>query len=772
VRAVFRSTTYGGTPPRATAGIDVRAGASEFTRDALLIGLPLILLFALTALTSALLLFWVEPLFARMVLPLLGGSPAVWNTCLMFFQAALLGGYLYAHLTTRLLGVRRQGLLHMALLALTLFALPVAIPAGWTPPASDRVVGWLLALLAVGVGAPFLMLSATAPLLQRWLAGMEHPSAVDPYILYAASNAGSLLGLLAFPIILEPRLRLGQQSSLWGMGYLVAGGLTALCAGYVWRHAREYPVRAAADGLDGLGPLDTGDPTLGGRLRWVALAFVPSSLLLGVTTYLTTDVAAVPFLWVAPLALYLLTFVIVFARPGRVAPRLPVELHAVMVTVFVLVTFWHLDLGPRWAYPLHLGLFTITALALHGELAASRPSPRHLTEFYLWLALGGALGGAFNALAAPVLFDSVREYVPMVVLACFLRPSQPLRVTGMMERLQTVATVALPSLLLAVVIILGLGYRDALGVSGALIASVIAAAIALAQRRSAPLFGTSLAAVALAGLVLFRPPQSLLDSERSFFGAYSVARDRGATWLYHGTTIHGAQSADSARRMMPIIYYHPAGPVGQFFESLGARLEGKRIGVVGLGAGTLLCYASRGQQWTFFELDPLVERIARNPAYFTFLRDCPVQPRVVLGDARLTLAREPPGKYALLVLDAFSSDAIPVHLLTREALALYERLLEPGGVLLVHISNQNLRLEPVVAALADDAGLIGIINEYDPGPLREVRDLDYGCDWVVLANRNAGVGGLLSASSWRDLKDPGQKPWTDDYSNVFRVIRW
>jgi hypothetical protein len=722
-------------------------------------------IFALTTLTSALLLFWVEPLFARLVLPLLGGSPEVWNTCLMFFQAALLGGYLYAHLSTSLLGPRGQALSHLVLLALAGLTLPVAIPAGWTPPASDRVVGWLLALLAVAVGAPFLVLSATAPLLQRWLSAIDHPSARDPYVLYAASNAGSFIGLLAFPTVLEPTLLLGQQSRLWSLGYLVAAGLTGACGWYLWRRARRS--------ADPRPQAETVAPRPIDRARWLALAFVPSSLLLGITTYLTTDVAAIPLLWVIPLALYLLTFVIAFARAGRTTPRLPVELHALLVTTFVLVLFWRADLAPRWAYLLHLGVFTLTALVLHGEVAASRPAPRYLTEFYLWLALGGALGGAFNALAAPVLFDSVKEYVPMVVLACFLRPTRP----GPREErggwTQTLSTTALPALLLAVMAVLIPDWMHGPGLLGASVGSVLAGAIALTLRDCAPLFGTTLAAVALSGVVLFPPPESLLDAERSFFGSYRVTTLRGATFLYHGTTIHGAQLGDSARRTRPLTYYHPDGPVGQVFRALGPRLEGKQIGVVGLGAGSLLCYARPGQAWSFFEIDPLVERIARDPRYFTFLRDCPVRPRVVLGDARLTLTREAPGTYALLVLDAFSSDAIPVHLLTREALAVYQRLLAPGGVLLAHISNRHLRLEPVVAALAGDAGVVGFINEYRPGAVQEGVELNYRSEWVVLVRRGEDAGGLASDLNWRRLgpSRPG-RPWTDDYSDVFRLIRW
>jgi hypothetical protein len=478
-------------------------------------------------------------------------------------------------------------------------------------------------------------------------------------------------------------------------------------------------------------------------------------------------------LWVIPLGLYLLTFVVVFARSGRTAPRLPVELHALLVTTFVLVLFWPHELPAHWAYPLHVGLFTITTLVLHGELAASRPSPKCLTEFYLWLALGGALGGAFNALVAPVLFDSVKEYVPMVVLACFLRPSRSLRSGGLLERARRLATAALPALLLAVVASHGWWVRHVVGVPGSLIASVLAAVIALTLRGNAPLFGAALAGVAFAGPVVFRGRESLLDAQRSFFGSYRVVQVRGATFFYNGTTIHGAQFPDSERRTQPTTYYHSAGPIGQLFKALGPRLENRRVGIVGLGAGTILCYARPGQEWTFFEIDPLVERIARNPDYFTFLHDCPVQPRVVLGDARLTLASERPGSYAMLVLDAFSSDAIPVHLMTREALALYERLLEPGGVLLVNISNQHLQLEPEVAALAADAGLVGLISEHKADPAQQVLQLDYSCDWAVLVRRKEDAGELGHNPDWRGLASPRpSRPWTDDFSNVFRVIRW
>lgn len=736
--------------------------------------MALIALLALTALTSAFLLLWVEPLFARLALPLLGGSPAVWNTCLMYFQAALLGGYLYAHLTSTYLDIRRQGVLHLVMLTLALFALPIAIPQGWTPPDSGHVVAWLAALLTVAVGLPFLVLSATAPLLQRWMAGMEHLRARDPYVLYAASNAGSLVGLLAFPLVLEPELRLGQQSTLWAAGYVLLAILMAACVVLLWRQpdAVAPPAVPPAPGSP-LAPDQGTAPSLRARARWVALAFVPSSLLLGVTTYLSTDVAAMPLLWVVPLTLYLLTFIIVFARRSPVTPRVAVTLHTFLVPTFVVIVFWRVGLDQRWEYPLHLGIFAVTALVLHGELAAERPAPRHLTEYYLWIALGGALGGAFNALLAPLLFRTVVEYQWMMVLACFLRPSRSARDAGWLERLQSLSTAALPALLLAVVAVLRLGRHQVLGISVSWLATVAAAAIVIAQRANALRFGASVAALAAAGLLLFQPSRDDLFAGRSFFGAYRVSRSGPVRMLFHGTTIHGAQFADSARRTRPLTYYHPAGPVGQVFQALAGRLSGRRIGAVGLGAGSLLCYARPGQEWTFFEIDPLVVRIARDPAYFSYLRDCPVRANVVLGDARLTLAREPSRRFALLVLDAFSSDAIPVHLLTREALALYQRLLEPGGALLIHISNKHLDLQPVVAALARDAGLEALIAEHDVDPAREDKEMDYSCDWVLLTRRSEDAGPLTGDARWRKLTGRAdQEPWTDDYSNVFRAIRW
>lgn len=721
----------------------------------------LIAIFSLAALASAFLLFWVEPLFARMVLPLLGGAPAVWNTCLMFFQALLLLGYLYAHASARYLSTRRQIVLHLTLLAFCLIALPVGIPDGWVPPGSGNVVPWLLLALTASVGAPFLVLSATAPLLQRWLAEMDQPIE-NPYVLYAASNAGSFIGLLAFPILLEPNLRLGQQSQLWTFVYVIAVVFIGASGAIALRRSTGVFRESSVSGVD--------DSPIApwARARWVALAFVPSSLLLGITTFLSTDVAATPLLWVIPLSIYLLTFVIVFARSGRKVSAPAAVIHALLITALILAFFWQSSLGFRRGYALHLTTFAFTALVLHGELAASRPSTRHLTEFYLWISLGGALGGAFTALVVPLIFKSTRDYTLMLVLACFLRPTFLKKLQG-----QHIITALVPAILLFVIAKPDLDSIHVAGISMMWVASIAAGVIAFYLSGNAFRFGTAIAAIAVAGIFLQHSRETIF-SDRSFFGIYRVTRNYGPTHiLYHGSTIHGAEFLDSARRLTPITYYHPNGPVGAVFKKLQTNEPGRNVGIVGLGTGSILCYSKPGEHWTFFEIDPHVAAIARNRALFSFMSSCAVRPDVVFGDARLTLAREPAGKYSMLVLDAFSSDAIPVHLLTREAFNLYRRALDDRGLLLVHISNRRLELEPVVGALAVDAGLYAMLMDYDVAESKQASDYDYGSTWVVLAKRAGDLSPLSGDWRWRTVRAaPRQKLWTDDYSNLLSVIKW
>jgi hypothetical protein len=668
-----------------------------------------IAIFGAAALVSAFLLFWVEPFFARLVLPLLGGAPAVWNTCLMFFQTLLLIGYLYAHGTSRFLSPRRQVVVHLSLLAFCMFTLPIALPRGWTPPPSGNVIAWLVLALTRSVGLPFLVLSATAPILQRWIAESDVPIG-NPYVLYAASNAGSFLGLIAFPLVLEPNLRLGDQSRLWSLVFLGALALMGLCGMLTWTHSSASYESRRASSVDSI--------AWRSRLTWLALAFVPSSLLLSVTTYLSTDIAATPLLWVIPLALYLLTFVIVFARSGSVLTTPMAVLHSSLINALAVVLFRNTVLGFRFGYAFHLLLFTTTAMVLHGELAATRPHPAKLTEYYLWISLGGALGGMFTALVVPEIFRSTRDYPLMLVLACVVRVI--LRNPELKRRL---ILAGVPALLLAV---------------------------AAYPRRQA---GT-------------------LYTDRSFFGIYRVTLSKGqAHILYHGSTIHGAQLLNSP--LTPVTYYHADGPVGQVFYSLQQADSSRNVGAVGLGTASILCYSRPHENWTFFEIDWHVWRIARTPRLFSFLEKCQAKPRVVLGDARLTIAKEPTGKYSLLVLDAFSSDAIPIHLMTREAFASYKRVLTEHGLLLIHISNRRLDLEPVVGTLARDAGMAALVRNDVLTNEVQKKPFEYGSDWVIVARHAEDFGPLATDIRWRALREsPPDKIWTDDHSNLLSVIKW
>ena len=684
----------------------------------------------------------------------------------MYFQSMLLLGYLYAHASARLLPTKKQITLHVALLLLCMVQLPLGLPGGWEPPASGNVIPWLIGVLTFSLGMPFLVLSATAPLLQRWLASAD-PPVRNPYVLYAASNAGSFLGLLAFPLAFEPGLRLSQQSIVWSAIYGVAVLLIGASGFVLWK--RIPAVGSAPSPAHDVGA----PPAWRDRLKWIALAFVPSSLLLGITTFLSTDVAATPLLWVVPLSLYLLTFVVVFSRGAERIAGAAALLHALLVTILAFVYFWQTDLGFRRAYALHLGVFALTCLVLHGRLAASKPSPKYLTEFYLWMSFGGALGGAFTALIVPMIFNSTGDYLMMVAVACFLRPSFRVSRQQFLFERKNVAFAILPALMLYAVARRDLDSVSIVGVPIGFIVSVLAVLFIIALMPSSARFGVAIASVGVAGYLLVGN-RATLFSDRSFFGIYRVARGVGPVHLlYHGTTIHGAQFLDSARRLTPVTYYHPDGPVGDVFRVLQSRPGPRIIGAVGLGTGSILCYSRPGETWTFFEIDPEVAKIARNTRYFSFLSDCAVKPRIVFGDARLTLAREPAGTYSVLVVDAFSSDAIPVHMLTREAVALYQRLLRDDGLLMLHISNRRLDLEPVVAELAADAGLEAIINNHHVSDSTQNRTYNYGSDWVVLARDTTHFGPLASDSLWsRLVPTRRRRPWTDDYSNILSVIRW
>jgi spermidine synthase len=748
-----------------SAPLPAPAAAPAVSAAAPRAGAALLVAFTVAVFLSAFLLFLVQPLFGKMVLPLLGGSPAVWNTCMLFFQAALLGGYLYAHLSSSRLTVRRQATVHLAALALAALALPVSV-RGAVPEGTTAPVPWLLGLMALTVGAPFLVLSGTGPILQRWFSRSGHAHAADPYPLYAASNLGSALALLAYPLLMEPRMRLAGQSGTWTAGYAVLALLIAGCAALVWKQGDSLAAPAVdADEAADAAPtrVSTRD-----RLLWTGLAFVPSSLLLGVTTFLTTDLTPVPLLWVLPLALYLFSFTLVFARRPPLPHAWMVAVHPSAIAVAVLLLAAGYVEKPAFAVPMHLLSLFVIAMVAHGELARRRPHVRHLTEFYLWISVGGVLGGVFNALIAPVVFSQIGEYPLVLTLACLARPWPA-------ERTSWQAYVGLA--LRAAAFGWGLLYlADQPDLSPTLF--VVLAAILISLLNFGLGRSPAWLAVCIGGVLLWRAvavinEDGLLLAERTFFGRYKVVNYQyqgGFHVLRHGSTLHGAQSRMPERRREPLTYYLRSSPLGAVFAATADRQGRRRVAVVGLGTGTTAAYGRPGEDWTFYEIDPGIERIARDTTYFSYLTDSPARTRVVLGDARLSLAREADRRFDLILLDAFSSDAIPVHLMTREAVDTYLARLAPRGLIVFHVSNRYLDLEPVVAALARDRGLASRVGQ---GPTGSRGTYESVSTWIALARSEADLGPLMADANWwqprlrRDVE-----PWTDDFSSLLTVFDW
>ena len=824
------------------------------------------LFFALTLLVSATLLFLVQPMFAKMVLPMLGGTPAVWNTCMVFYQAALLAGYLYAHFSTRWLGARRQAAVHLVLLCLPWLVLPIGVAQAWAPPGdAPNPIPWLLVLLAFSVGLPFFVVSASAPMLQAWFAETGHPAGKDPYFLYAASNLGSMLALIGYPTLVEPSLRLrfntadgllsflSSQSGVWTLGY---GGLMLLtcgCAVLLWRSRR-----GAAAGLGGATapanqqafPADPPDaaPTLPLRLRWLALSFAPSSLLLGATTYISTDIAAVPLLWIIPLTLYLLSFVLVFARwptllcrwvrwwqPDQPALAAAFDPHWILfwiqpllVVGLAMVFFQTAAEKMGWMILLHLAVLFVTAMVCHGELARSRPGAGHLTEFYIWMSAGGVLGGIFNALVAPLVFPTVAEYPLVIAVACMLRPQlfRPRHpaVARWLDLVLPVSVFAVLALFvhlergwniqrpwlswefggwdwnssLNALVTTVTGRQYGITVEMAILGLGGLAALLLALR---PLrFGLAVGAVLLAGHLWFSMGGDVIYADRSFFGVMRIRRttypyvngdnERAEGYrhiLVHGSTNHGEQRFDPQGRHKPITYYFPTGPIGEVFTRLIDPNMHRQIGITGLGTGTTAAYGHPGQRFTYFEIDPHVKRIAEDPRYFAYLSDTPAEYRIVMGDARLSLEKQrlylkdhPGEKFDLLLMDAYSSDAIPIHMITKEAVALYFDVLKERGLLLVHISNRHLDLAPVVGNIARDLGLTARYrNDTWASALdkdlwdEEADEGKFASDVVLVVRDPEYLGPLKRDGAWEEIpQDPRVGVWTDDFSDILTVLTW
>ena len=721
---------------------------------------------------SALLLFSVQPLFTKMVLPRLGGSPAVWSVAMVFFQSLLLGGYAYAHFLMQVRNRTIPVVVHLLLLAVAMLTLPLSISSGWGDPPTSGYAPWLLGLFAVSIGLPFFALAANNPLLQAWFVRTGHPNGPDPYFLYASSNIGSFLALLSYPVLLEPMFTLRTQNLIWTGGYGLLIVLIASCGLLLLRApANAAKLNMPAD--------DTNAPAPSWilRARWIFLAAVPSGLLIAVTAHISTDVAAAPLLWVLPLSLYLLTWVLVFQS----RPLLPHKWMLLAQPLAIAGVVVLLAVGGEQNLLLTLGghqlCFFVIAMACHGELARTRPAAKYLTGFYVALSFGGMVGGLFAGLIAPFTFSWVAEYPILLALAALCRPPGG-------ERLPRWSAWYWPFLAVLAVALITPAWStgkmfiwldtNRVWVIGAV--GVLSALLALGLNANRwKIFAT--VAVALVLLRVYPSDDGRVETVRSFFGVHKIVVTPNGQYhvLMHGTTIHGAEKFKNddgtpvTGQPEPITYYHKDGGIGQAITAIRERKGAPlRVAVIGLGSGTLVCASEPGEDWKFFEIDQSMVDTARDPKYFTYIQVCEPNLEPVIGDARLTFAREPDGVYDLIIVDAYSSDAIPIHLATEEAMEIYKAKLAPQGAVVMHVSNRHLELSSVVVGIADANDMKSWVYSEDSG-----RDNEYifSTSVVVSAREEADVGKLASSDQWALTEtEDHQRVWTDDYSNVLGAV--
>jgi hypothetical protein len=720
---------------------------------------------------SALLLFSVQPLFTKMVLPRLGGSPAVWSVAMVFFQSLLLAGYAYAHFLMQIRSRWIPVAVHLVLLVVALLTLPLSIASGWGEPPNSGYAFWLLGLFAVSIGLPFFALAANNPLLQAWFVRTGHPNGPDPYFLYASSNIGSFLALLSYPVLLEPMFTLRTQNLIWSGFYGLLILLIAACGALLLRSPANAVVDRPAE------ETDAPPPSWMLRARWIFLAAVPSGLLIAVTAHISTDVAAAPLLWVLPLSLYLLTWVLVFQSRPLLPHKWMLMLQPLAIAgVIVLLAF-----GGEQNLLLTLGghqlCFFVIAMACHGELARTRPAAKYLTGFYVALSFGGMLGGLFAGLIAPYAFSWVAEYPILLALAALCRPPAD-------ERLPRWSAWYWPFLAALAVALIAPSYSQGkvmawldehrVWMIGAV--GVLSALLALALNASRwKIFATVVVALVL--IRAYPADDGRVETVRSFFGVHKIVVTPHGQYhvLMHGTTIHGAQKVQNddgtpiTGRPEPITYYHKDGGIGQAIAAVRERKGAPlRVAVIGLGSGTLTCASEPGETWKFFEIDQSMVDTARDPKYFTYIQNCEPDLKPVIGDARLTFAKEPDGIYDLIIVDAYSSDAIPIHLATKEAMAIYKDKLAPQGAVVMHVSNRHLELSSVVVGIAEANELQSWVYSEDSG-----RDNEYifATSVVVCARDEADVGKLASSDEWALTEaDEKQRVWTDDYSNVLGAV--
>jgi hypothetical protein len=749
-----------------------------------------VFVYCLTIFVSSLLLFAIQPMVGRMLLPSLGGTPAVWNTCVVFFQAMLLLGYGYAFLSSKFLKPRVQIIVHWLLLSLVFVFLPIQLRDPNPPAESDPTI-WLIVQLMVMIGLPFFVVSSHAPLIQNWFSKAAGRRGNDPYFLYAFSNCGSFAALLAYPFAFERMFGLSQQSVLWLIGYaiLLAGMLA--CGLLAWRGIsteRETPalenakvvetanIDAANDDATGQG---LGWPR---RFRFIILAAVPSSLMLGVTTYITTDVGSVPLLWIIPLALYLLTFVLAFSNKQILPHRWMVRAAPFLLLLMVALLLVDLGKSPLLIGCAHLLTFFVVAMVCHGEMARLRPPVEHLTEFYFLMSLGGVAGGAFNALLAPHLFNDIFEYPLMLVAACLLLPPKQV-VAGVQESANRLVPkfswqdLAWP-LGFLVWVLACVGITAAVGIDNKIVNAILLFAIPALVCFS--LIGRPFRFGACFAVLIFASAHFLLESEiihkeRGFFGVNKVSVDEknGFRLLINGRTIHGIQPLYDSQS--PVSYYHRTGPIGDIFERAAAA-ENCRVGVVGLGTGTIASYSKPGQVFEFYEIDPVVLAFASNCEYFDYLDKARGDVKVILGDARIQLQKklkDGSAAYDVIIIDAFSSDSVPSHLITREAVELYFKMLRDDGILAIHITNKYLDFRPLIVALARESGLVAAMREDKCAGDHTDNQGKLSSTWVVLSRSDETLELFQESGDWGPIECGKQmRVWTDDFSNLLDVLIW
>lgn len=729
---------------------------------------------------SAGLVFLIQPLFARLLLPEFGGSPSVWNTCTVFFQTTLLLGYCYTWVSTKWLSPRNQIGLHCGLLLVTLLQLPIGLRLLDADSAALSPGLRVLLLLTLSIGGPYFAVSTTTPLLQHWFSSSRHQLARDPYFFYSISNAGSILGLLAYPFVVERLFDLDGQGLTWTIGYGILVALTILCGWLTLRELRVEKDRSPESSSEST-PASQDEapekklaerPMTGlRRLRWVVLALVPSAMMLAVTTRITTDVAAVPLLWVLPLIAYLATYINAFAR----RPLLKFERLLPILFPALMVAAWMSLAGPgsQLRAAVEILVFLICGIVLHGELAADRPSVKYLTEYYFWMALGGCLGGTLVGIVAPAVFPTYLEFPLVIVLAALTQQEcPPVSKATLMRVLRVAATVLLCGT--AMLACFAHVWASPLATTSQFV-GFAALGIFFVMNHSRGIV-LSLALVLILPAIL--PDTNSLARKRTFFGVHEVTYEEDTEiglrmhLLTHGTTIHGEQVVTPPElRSIPRTYYVPTGPIGEALTLAGAEKQSRRVAVIGLGSGALMTYSKKGDQFDFFEIDPAVRDIAENPDLFTYLLCGEGKQDVIIGDGRLKLAEAEEGTYDVIVLDAFGSDSIPIHLLTADALDIFMSRLKGDGALIIHVSNRHLDLEPVPGRYASERNLPAIASVKEPTTQLEVAQGQQPTHAVVISKSEKLISQLAERGGWHRPRENASL-WTDSYSSVLDVLKF